>query len=208
MKHLLIKTVSWRLTGADGEIRIPDFGEQALSLIAMIQLLPASLQALQQVPSTERTAVERWLKGSAYFSAAHGLYEEHWTWLALLPRLERLLATGLVYWWQAEPEPQGLLLLDPGIAEQEADGPLRLSYLDVPATTLPAVTKALRALAATHSLAAVSSRPLATEEVRQAYVTAGWEVKEYELWIFERPLPLDTEATHANEIHNRRNNEQ
>ena len=150
-----------------------------------------------QPPHLRRARIEdagslrEWLARSPYFAAAHGLYEEHWTWLELLPRLQRLLADGYVYWWQPAARPEGVIILDPSNKSGDDERPLRLSYVDAPAATLPALTESLAVLATGVGRTTISSRPLATDDVLRAYRAAGWEVKEYELWIFERPLPGD-----------------
>lgn len=148
----------------------------------------AGLEQLRPATVAEEAAVRTWLDQSAYFRAAHGLYEEHWTWLELAPRLSRLLAAGHVHWWQPDAQPEGVIIIDPTTEGEEEERPLRLSYLDAPAAALPLLTHALVALATSGSWPTVTSRPLALEEICDAYGEAGWEVKDYQLWIFERPL--------------------
>lgn len=147
------------------------------------------LDSLQPATPAEEVAVRAWLADSAYFAASHGLYEEHWTWLDLGPRLSQLLAAGHVHWWQPGAQPEGLVIIDPNAEVEEEERPLRLSYLDAPAAALPALTASLTALATSGSWPTVTSRPLALDPVCAAYRAAGWEVKDYQLWIFERPLP-------------------
>lgn len=147
-----------------------------------------SANELRQATPAEQSALTTWLAASSYFAAAHGLYEEHWTWLELAPRLQHLLAEGYVYWWQPGEAPGGVVIVDSGAEVAVEEEPLRLSYLDAPATALPALTAALGRHAAGLGRTTITSRPLASAQMLQAYRDAGWKVKEYELWIFERPL--------------------
>lgn len=148
-----------------------------------------SADGLRRVTPAEQSALTTWLAASSYFAATHGLYEEHWTWLELAPRLQDLLAEGYVYWWQPGDTPEGVVIVDSSAEVEAEEEPLRLGYLDAPATALPALTASLDKHASGLGRSTVTSRPLASAQVLQAYRDAGWAVKDYELWIFERPLP-------------------
>jgi len=128
--------------------------------------------------------LKEWLRASDLFAAGGGLFEEKWKWQSLLPRLSALRAEKRIYWWLDDGHRVGVVVVGPG-----DDDVLWLNYLDAAPASLPALCRALPALARQLDHSRIKGKPLATTLVSEALETAGWAIEpDFEMWVFERPL--------------------
>jgi GNAT superfamily N-acetyltransferase len=133
----------------------------------------------------ELSPLRHWLNRSERYAALAGLFEHHWQWKELAPRLQSLLAEGRIYWWHKTREgAQGVV-----VVAQEKEERLHINYLDAAPESLRPLATALRRLAAQLGMERVAGKPPAGDPYRRAFRAAGWQLEpDYELWLFARSL--------------------
>lgn len=133
--------------------------------------------------------VRAWLARSAHLAAVGGLMEEQWSWMALLPRLEELLAAERIAWWESDGKSHaGLVVFSQG--NDEGETRFWVNYADVPPKQWTNFWRDLRHLAATRGATSLRAKPPALPAISAALAASGWEIEpDYTMWVYARSLP-------------------
>lgn len=149
---------------------------------------PATLP-FTTIPHNEKPLVESWFNQSAYFAAANGLFEDTWKWYEILPRLDKLLQDGRIHWWHKNYGSDGNIAGGVIIVHHRDPETMVLNYLDTPTGQWSSLMDDVRQLAKTYNVTQIKSKPLATDQIRQARPNTAWEIDyDLEMWVFQRPI--------------------
>lgn len=145
----------------------------------------SSVKHLARATEDDLPELRTWLHRSALYRDLGGLYEEHWQWQALEPRLSTLLREERIFrWYVPSKEPGGFL-----VVSQEEGQWLRLNYVDVRSKVLESAAREVQSLAAQRQLGKALAKLPARNSFRAAFSAGGWEIEpDFELVIFERNI--------------------
>ncbi|MFZ0544149.1 MAG: GNAT family N-acetyltransferase [Candidatus Promineifilaceae bacterium] len=140
------------------------------------------------VQPSEKAQVESWFNRSATFAAVHGLFEEGWEWYEIWPRLDELVEDGRLYWWQ--PGSSGVAPANGLVIVHQRDAEtLALNYADTDSRQWVQMMNDVRLFGRKFGVSQIESKPLASDEIREALPFPAWEVEyDLELWVFQRPI--------------------
>lgn len=145
---------------------------------------PESVGYFEPAMASDLPSLRRRIENSEALSAAGGLFEEHWKWLALRPRLPDLVDQERVFWWHDPGSGQaGILVV------WEGDDCLRINFIDAPNPALPTLCQALPSFAKAQGWSLIKSRLVAVEPILAAMTAAGAEIDpDFAMLIFERQI--------------------
>ncbi len=147
---------------------------------------PCSLQPLGR---RDLKRVWQLIENSSAFERAGGLYEVSWQWMRLSPeRVAAHLARKEVWGSKLDDRLAAVAIVPQ--ADREERERLVVGYIGGEPAAVTALTQGLRMLASQQGLQGIRIKPPNDPALRQALEAAGVHREdEFELWIFERPLP-------------------